>query len=475
MDLSLVGAFFLFLGIVSWTRSRTAFIVVLSASAPLITTAAVTVGGSSVPPFHLLAIPATVSALVTVAREGLVSPGPRLLAGFAVWAMVVTAYSPALFAGLPVLEPRGGIDNAVQAPVALMYTVSMAAQVVYLMLGVGVVLFLSQSRQLQPGVLTPGVVLGTLASAATVWEPVDRWVGPLFRDYASAQFNPFEVRHSGVFAEPSYLAAFSFAALLYCAHRALASTGWRRAGLVAVAVAALVNGFLTQSGTFAAATALAGVALLVGGTVRLLRHGLPTWAALTLIVGALVLALENRPLLALFDLVNEKLLTDSFGNRTESNVFSLDLLLDTWGLGAGLGANRPSSFALLLLSNVGIIGFALYAALAVRAVRSAAAVIVWRPVATIVCALLLAKVLAEPALSTPLLWFGLGVCLHAERWGSPALTPPRAVEDPPTRRESSAHTPPRRAHPAPALRAPGRPRPPSPPATRGDPSGHARR
>lgn len=452
--LSPIGMVFVLLGAIAWLVSRRLFVAVLSAAAPLAATAAVTVGGSSVPPFYLLAVPATISAVLGVTRHGIGHRALRLLSVFVVWAGLVTLVGPLLFAGMPVLGPRTGIDSAVHEPTPLAFTMSMAAQMVYLVLAVGVVFFVAQSDELHPGVLSTGIVFGTLASALTLLPAARPWVDVVFKEYASAQFNPWEVRHSGVFPEPSYLATFSFAAVVYCVHRATGVRGWRRVGLASVAVVALANGLLTESGTFAASVAIAGAALVVLVGFRLLRSGVTKATAVVLLVVAAALLVENRPVLALWEVITGKVLTESFGNRTLSNWYSLDVAADTWGLGVGLGADRPSSFALLLLSNVGVVGFALYAAVVARALGPASRIAAWRPVVTAVLALLLAKVVAEPALSTPLLWLGLGLCVSAvkARPGRPVLpgrtgptTPgPQAFGDAPPPPASPLATPPDR-------------------------------
>jgi hypothetical protein len=46
----------------------------------------------------------------------------------------------------------------------------------------------------------------------------------------------------------------------------------------------------------------------------------------------------------------------SFINRTAADLYSLQLLLRTYGLGVGLGSNRSSSVLTTLMSNVGVAG-----------------------------------------------------------------------------------------------------------------------
>lgn len=56
-----------------------------------------------------------------------------------------------------------------------------------------------------------------------------------------------------------------------------------------------------------------------------------------------------------------KLSSQSARERMQWNAVAFQVFLDTWGWGAGLGSARASSYALVLLSNVGLIGAILFA------------------------------------------------------------------------------------------------------------------
>jgi len=56
----------------------------------------------------------------------------------------------------------------------------------------------------------------------------------------------------------------------------------------------------------------------------------------------------------------EKAGSSSFNIRISADIFSLNVLMDTFFMGAGLGSNRPSGFLAYILSNTGIIGLGLF-------------------------------------------------------------------------------------------------------------------
>ena len=65
-----------------------------------------------------------------------------------------------------------------------------------------------------------------------------------------------------------------------------------------------------------------------------------------------------------------KATTDSALERGSWNAQAWQVFLDTHGIGAGIGGTRASNYALVLLSNLGVIGFALFVLLVLRVTSS---------------------------------------------------------------------------------------------------------
>ena len=418
MSVSVVGAIFIVVGLIAWMASARAFVFVLSVSAAFVTTAAVTVAGSSIPPFYVLAVLATISAVVRWARGYKVRhPALPVLGLFVVWGALLTFLAPTLFKGIPVLDPRGGIDGQVVAPTALDYTAPMFAQVVYLILAAGVVLYLAQRDVLKPTILGPAFLVGSVLSAARLIPGTGGAIDGLFRNYASALYNEFEQRHFGIFAEPSFLSVFSLAASTYALYRFRLSRGRERFGVVVIAALSAVNLVMSYSGTAAlAVVVLAGVGLIyytgrfVFGRMKL--H--PAMLAIPFLI-AFALLIPNPATAALWATIDDKSGSGSFIARSTSDLFSVNLTIQTWGVGVGLGANRPSSFAALLLSSVGIIGVLLFVVFLARAALPARRLPEWVPVGASLVALIVTKVIAESALTTPIMWLALGALIYAAR------------------------------------------------------------
>lgn len=381
--------------------------VALGFGAGLPASAGVVAGGFTVNVFTVVCFIAAIAWAVTRTRP-VASTTTTLLVAFAAWSTAVTAIGPWAFVGVPVLLPENGIDNQVGLPSTLVFTSSNLAQTVYLWASILSVLFLVRTR-------TAGTALWTAAWTGVSASAVRGVLKAVGLDVTGAVFDTMDVDYSppadprlrGVFAEPSELATFSLAVAVLAVVAMITTTGRSRASATVLAVLATAVLLASASGTAVTASAavVAGLlAVLVARFCAAQGRGTP-WVVLggiTVAVAALsVGARLAAPVLAIID---DKIGSQSFNSRTAADAIGLRVLPETWGLGAGLGSNRSSSFAVTLLSTVGVPGTLLFAAaivaLVLAAVRRRALL---APMAGLI-ALLVAKSIAAPDLSTPLLW-----------------------------------------------------------------------
>ena len=136
--------------------------------------------------------------------------------------------------------------------------------------------------------------------------------------------------------------------------------------------------------------------------------GLVVWVATIVVLG-------SADIKELLDLVlAEKSGGESFLNRLEADLQSLEIFSRTYGLGLGLGSNRPSSFAAFLLSNLGLLGTLLFIMFALtlsrwalRCAREDADTNRWALVIATVWGLwatIAAKIVSQPDLTFAPLW-----------------------------------------------------------------------
>jgi hypothetical protein len=430
----------------AWLFRRDAVQVVLGVAAVFPQTAGLLLGDKGFPLFYLavcvLAVPAIPHLLMALAAPRRVT-APRsrrvvdlLAVGLVVWGAVISYAGPRIFAGMPVFDPSLGVDVQVGALTPLAPTLGNAAQAGYLAIAV---LFLLAAGRLFPvdrrmvAVLVWATVLlaGARLVAGALW-PLD-----LIQTMPGLPYQNGE-RAAGTFYEPSVLGMYLTAAAGYFGAQLLARRAEPRAratalvGLGLVAVEFVANGSGTALVGLGLVTALGGLVLLVRIARERRLQARPLLIAGA--VGVAGIAVTQLPAVIAYavGMVQTKQETISFVARGASNQRSLELLLETLGLGVGLGGNRPSSLPLFVVSCLGIPGAALLAAIVVlavlQAVRGGHLATTW----TLLGALT-AGAVAVPDLSTPLLWVALAACF------APAMLPAADQGPAAVRRERVRH------------------------------------
>ncbi|GIT80784.1 hypothetical protein LLS1_24530 [Leifsonia sp. LS1] len=411
-----LGVVFLLGALACLAFRRDAFVVVVAASAGVPASAAITVGSISISPFQMLGVICAIALLFTARRvSGGAGHVPMVM--FTAWCVLITAAGPLIFAGLDVLPARKGVDIAVRSPEALTYTVSTIAQTVYLLIGFAVIVYFVVTKR-SPLLAAIPLAVGTVLSSLRIVSGLVgvRWPAWIFDNATNVIYADETSRARGVLAEPSELAGFSLAALAFgvaCCVSSRVSVRLLGAGL---SLLALMNLLLSGSGTAVVAGAVLAAIAGVVSILRAVREDSPRviWlslVALALILGAVLAG--NRLASWATDIVTRKVGSASMGFRSSADSFSLEIVRQTFGLGVGLGGNRPSSFALMLLSNVGVVGFVLLAVAIAALVRHAYKARSAVPACWSLVGLLIAKIIGLPDLSTPILWVLLAACAAA--------------------------------------------------------------
>lgn len=383
----------------------------LAIGAALPASAVIVIAGQSLSPFFAVAVVAAAAAALHASWPS------RGAVAFCAWSLFMTALGPAYFHRTAVLAPRGGIDAQISSPSRLSYSVSNLAQACYLVLGVAVVAYLSKRGRAQVLGLTFWTG-GLLSSARFIVERLGIAWPSLFDStsvaYVDSQYDG-ATRLRGVFAEPSELASFEVSATAYFVARSMNATNGRgRAQGMAGALLSLALLSQSYSGTAVVATALMAAAWAVWAVARFTvgASGIPRKAVFLILTGSPLAILLGSPVTSFArDLVRDKAASGSFAARSLADRIGFDVAIRSHLLGVGLGSNRPSSFAVMLLSCVGIPGLLLFTALVIVSAVRASRSLEGRPVAAALAALLAAKVTASPDLSTPLLWLCIGLCL----------------------------------------------------------------
>ncbi len=218
------------------------------------------------------------------------------------------------------------------------------------------------------------LLLAGLNVAAALLNLAEYYLGvpsllPYLRTAGYSVFEAYEeaglVRIQGTFAETSAFSAFTLPLFAFATNCWLYGVRPRLSGLLALASLSLL--LVSTSGT-AYAGLLSYLAVLGGGLVWawLAGRGVPRRGELLALAGVVgviaccALLFEPRFVHRIGDFFEltllNKLQSSSGVERSSWNQQALQNFLDTGGVGVGLGSARASSFPLVLLSNLGILG-----------------------------------------------------------------------------------------------------------------------
>lgn len=297
----------------------------------------------------------------------------RALIAFFFLSCVSVVLGPLLFKGLLVYNPRLGIDAQVEQQSALQLNMSMIGQLMYLALNTSVYVSICGARninclRIHTAIKATTLLLLTFAcwqfahNIIGIYYPTDIVYSNIHGALEDKQiFSNGIERLSATFFEPSYFGLFCAALATYFL---IVTRRLRSYNFLLHLACALACVICTAS------TGLVALAVGYGifGTFRirrLSRHSFRLFISVisVICVCCLVATAVSYPYLK--NVITAQLLDKtsslSYAHRSMSNWFALGLIQHTFGLGVGLGGNRPSSFALYLLSNVGIAGTAVFA------------------------------------------------------------------------------------------------------------------
>jgi hypothetical protein len=239
------------------------------------------------------------------------------------------------------------------------------------------------------------------------------------------------VRVQGTFAETSAFSAFTLPLLAFTSSLWFSRAYSPTAGGLALASLALL--LVSTSGTAYVGLATYSTFVALGLVWRLITTGtVPRFRQIAVGVGAgtLVLATVSlftlRPFLGVIEFfqvtVFTKLNSESGVIRGFANHQAWSAFVNSYGLGVGLGSTRASSFALVLLSNLGALGALLFSAFLANVFLASAGV---SPIARAARQAVLAALIAACISQTH---FDLGIAFFA--FAAAATVRSRDIEEP---------------------------------------------
>jgi hypothetical protein len=417
-----LGLYFLF------ARPRYLF-PLLIASTPFQASTVVSAGSRGIQPYYCIASLFVIRFLLSRGADQRSSLRPRstfalLWIAFVILSVISAAVLPVLFQGLPGFGPEQTMEENALNPTSLHYQVENLIQPVFLLLNVLVVFAAAddwRSIRITHKMFVWSsyfVVLIVLLQVSFFWCGLPFPTKLLNNSPTGfAAMESGQVRPGGSFMEPSMVGAVLAAVLAALLWKYLAG----KSGIIRVAMAAAAL-LLTASSSSLLSGVL--VVIILGLANPVFRF--PCFIrvnTLKRLSGCLVLAMALA-LLMIAPGVRAMVLAQTFEKGASGSAFArfaadasaIQITTQTWGLGVGLGSNRPSSLVAALLSQVGVIGFVLFVSAGWSTLRSLPKEHRWIGMAAV--GLLLSMAIGLPDLSFPFLWILFALAAQSKAYAA---------------------------------------------------------
>ena len=307
------------------------------------------------------------------------------------WSVLSAFTFPFIFKGIPVHPLSGlyGFDDVLKPLLWNRVGAVLAINACIIVMLINYILYLCREQKTN-SILKAGLVFAIIASASFTLLHRVQLFGISFAPFniLSESINPSYVLARGSnfraffpFSESSYASVWylglfiaGLSLYLFTVHL------WESILLTAIAFISL---FFTLGGTGFAGLAIALPFLIIIALVSFSKSMISVksvfvrLAALALLVALLAIAYQGarefQPELpdfyhSLLSVIQERA-SGPIGFRGQSNLDALNVIRNTWGLGAGLGTNRASSYLLSMASTIGLPGLVLFLVLLIYQLR----------------------------------------------------------------------------------------------------------
>lgn len=411
---TLIGIFFLGLGLYCFTVRREWLFGVLVLAGFFEAASAINIGSRGVQPYHLIALLYIASRSKALLHgSGARFSGRRLLVGFVLVGCVSALLYPVLFAGTPVYSSSMSMDEGFLYHTPLQLSAANLIQAGTLVVNAAVVFAAAsepRTKATNSFIRFSFALLTCLILAQFAASFVGKEI-PLgfIRNNPSYSISTDEWAGGRVFGTYTEPAGAGIALLLLYGGALYQFLLEGRAAFVLL-ISAISLGLVRSSSALVGA---AGITFLLIAVHPPFRSGLRIRRRRLLRIGAIggsAAVLLLSPLAgALAPYTTGKSDTLSYVFRLRADVYALELLRRTHGLGVGLGSNRPSSLLTSLLSTVGIVGAILFLLMVWRLAQNARGSDAWLRWA--IFAFVVGKMVAGPDINEPQLWTAMALAV----------------------------------------------------------------
>jgi hypothetical protein len=428
---TIIGVIFFCAGAYCFLRKEEGLLGLLIVASVFEASSALNVAERGIQPHYVIAAFIIARALVNGIlglRSGSPMPQGKWLLLFGAIAIVSTIAFPIVFAGTPIYDPKIGIDDGLFIRPPLKLGLNNAAQAIFIAWHIATayaVLWIRFSAQTTRRLYIFSFYFALLFIFAQSFCSLTSLPYP----DSTIRNNPgygitdlgliyHGVRCPGSFTEPSIAGAFI---AMYCiGFVAEYLTG--KGGAFRVILSLVAIGLITSSGALVSlpicllALAIRYSPFRFPWYIKVRQAKRVVWISFLLVapvVLALVVSSDYRATVIGFTVAKGE--TGSFVNRTASDLYGLQLFMQTYGLGLGLGSNRASSLFTTLLSCVGLLGTLAFGMFYFRLFANLSEEYVWLKWAAF--ALLLNMCIDISDVTFPILWLPILLAIQFSQGG----------------------------------------------------------
>lgn len=435
---TIIGAIFFFCGIYCFLFAEDALLGLLFIACIFEAASAVNFGERGIQPYYIVAAFTIARAIINKLfgiTGNKVTPPYKWLLVFGVVAIASAFISPIVFAGVPIYDPKIGIDDGLFIRPPLRLGPNNLIQACYLAVHIATA-FSLLAIKFSPAKTRRMFLLAFYIEVTFVFAESFCQLAGLSFPLSLVLNNPgyalwknsmeaYGTRNPGTFSEPSIAGVFL---TLYCA-AFLAQYLTRKGGPAKVVISFVAMGMVAST-TSLFAVCLTLVALLIcyppfraPWYINLNQAKRIIWILLVIVAPLVFVLIFSSGFRAVLTAVTiSKGGSGSFVNRTASDLYSMQLLFQTYGIGVGLGSNRTSSLLSTSLSNVGILGtlaFIIFCFKMVAGLRDEYGWLKWA-----LLAFFLNMAISVPDMTAPLFWCPILLALQFS--SRRATIPPKA-------------------------------------------------
>lgn len=399
---------------------------------------AINIGERGIQPYYVVAVfiiaRALVNRILGIRSRAHMPQAPWLLL-FGFIAVASAFILPFLFAGIPVYDPKIGIDEGALFQPPLSFGLNNIAQAGFLTCHIAtayaVLTMNFSSRKARKAYIWAFYLVVVIIAAQAVCQ-ITGIPFPNKLILNNPGYSLWDLsgeiggtRNPGTFSEPSFAGGFL---AIYCIGF-LAQYLAGQDGAFHLVVSLVATGLVASGGSMFTLCILIP-ALLVRyfpfrfpWYINIRRTKRLVWV-LFLVVMPVALALLASSVYREALITNTLSKTDSgsFINRTASDLYALQLLVKTHWIGVGLGSNRASSLLTTLLSNVGVAGALAFGVFYIKLFAHLPKEYAWLRWASF--ALLLNMCIAIPDSTIPTLWILIVLAIQFNQDGTTTATRP---------------------------------------------------